>query len=202
MKVGKRIFDFLVALGLLFVLAPVMAPLVVLLWWKGEGPVFFTQTRTGRSGRPFTLLKFRTMTDARDASGKLLGDEKRMTPFGRWLRQSSLDELPQLYCVLRGEMSMVGPRPLLPEYLPLYSEEQSRRHEVLPGITGMAQIKGRNRLSWEEKFRYDTWYVRNRCFLLDIKILYLTIRPLIRKEYIYPEGSLSVAPFRGKRQSA
>ncbi len=199
---GKRIFDFLVALVLLTVLSPLMAALVVLLWWKEEGPVFFTQTRTGRSGRPFTLLKFRTMSEARDLSGKLLSDEERMTEVGSWLRQSSLDELPQLYCVLRGEMSLVGPRPLLPEYLPLYSEEQNRRHEVLPGITGMAQIKGRNMLSWEEKFRYDTWYVRNRCFLLDVKILYLTIRPLIRKQHIYPEGSLSVAPFRGNRQSA
>ncbi|WP_317165121.1 sugar transferase [Cyclobacterium salsum] len=199
---GKRIFDFLVALVLLMVLSPLMAALVVLLRWQEEGPVFFTQTRTGRSGKPFTLLKFRTMSEARDLSGKLLSDEKRMTPVGSWLRQSSLDELPQLYCVLRGEMSLVGPRPLLPEYLPLYSEEQHRRHEVLPGITGIAQIKGRNRLSWEEKFRYDTWYVRNRCFLLDVKILFLTIRPLIRKQHIYPEGSLSVAPFRGNRQSA
>ncbi|MDN3686196.1 sugar transferase [Cyclobacterium jeungdonense] len=199
---GKRIFDFLVSVGLLMVLSPLMAALVVLLWWRGEGPVFFTQTRTGRSGRPFTLLKFRTMSEARDASGKLLSDEKRLTRIGSWLRQSSLDELPQLYCVLRGEMSLVGPRPLLPEYLPLYSEEQNRRHEVLPGITGIAQIKGRNRLSWENKFRYDTWYVRHRSFLLDVKILYLTIRPLVRREHIYPEGSLSVVPFRGNRKSA
>lgn len=199
---GKRIFDFLVALVLLMVLSPLMAALVVLLCWKSDGPVFFTQTRTGLHGRPFTLLKFRTMSGPRDIWGNPLSDEQRLTPLGSWLRQSSLDELPQLFCVLKGKMSLVGPRPLLPEYLPLYSEAQYRRHEVLPGITGLAQIKGRNSLSWEEKFRYDTWYVSKYSFLLDMRILFLTFKPLILREHIYPEGSLSVAPFRGKQQSA
>ncbi|WP_439483836.1 sugar transferase [Cyclobacterium plantarum] len=202
MRVGKRIFDFLVALVLLVLLSPLMAALVILLWYKKEGPVFFMQTRTGRAGRPFTLLKFRTMSGPRDERGNLLRDEQRLTPFGSWLRQSSLDELPQLFCVLTGEMSLVGPRPLLPEYLPLYSEEQNRRHEVLPGITGLAQVKGRNRLSWEEKFRYDTWYVKHGSFLLDLKILFWTFRPLISKEHVYPKGRLSVVPFNGNRQSA
>lgn len=198
----KRIFDFLVALVLLVLLSPLIASLVILLWCKEEGPVFFRQTRIGRAGRPFTLLKFRTMCGARDKSGNLLRDEQRMTPFGSWLRQNSLDELPQLFCILTGDMSLVGPRPLLPEYLPLYSEEQNRRHEVLPGITGLAQVKGRNRLSWEEKFRYDTWYVRHGSFFLDLKILLWTFRPLISKEHVYPEGRLSVVPFSGNRQSA
>ncbi|SHN15208.1 Sugar transferase involved in LPS biosynthesis (colanic, teichoic acid) [Cyclobacterium lianum] len=199
---GKRIFDFLAALFLLLVLSPLILVLFFLIWSRRQGPVLFRQTRTGQYGRPFTLLKFRTMTDERDSIGRLLPDEERFTRLGRWMRQNSLDELPQLFCILAGKMSLVGPRPLLPEYLPLYSAAQNRRHEVLPGITGLAQAKGRNSLRWEDKFRFDTWYVNHRTFILDLWILFLTIRPLIRQEHIYPSDSRSVIPFRGNKQSA
>jgi lipopolysaccharide/colanic/teichoic acid biosynthesis glycosyltransferase len=160
-------------------------------------PVFFRQVRPGLHGKPFTLVKFRTMVDVRDADGTLRADGERLTPFGRWLRSTSLDELPELWNVIIGDMSIVGPRPLLMDYLPLYSPEQSRRHDVRPGLTGWAQINGRNALDWEQKLAMDTWYVRNRNFCLDLRILALTVRSVLRREGISAEGSATMPPFLG-----
>ncbi len=160
-------------------------------------PVFFIQTRTGRGGKPFALIKFRTMTNARDAAGHLRPDAQRLTRFGRFLRASSLDELPELWNVLRGEMSWVGPRPLLPEYLEHYSPEQARRLEVLPGITGWAQVNGRNRTTWEERFRLDVWYVDHRSFRLDVKILLLTLLTVFRVNQVNTSGGDTMPLFRG-----
>lgn len=160
-------------------------------------PVLLRQTRPGLNGRPFTFLKFRSMTDARDGEGKLLPDERRLTAFGRWLRRSSLDELPQLINVLRGDMSLVGPRPLLMEYLPLYSARQARRHEVRPGITGWAQVNGRNAISWEEKFEYDVWYVEHQSFALDLRILFMTFARLFRRSDVSHGGHATMPRFSG-----
>lgn len=160
-------------------------------------PVFFSQVRPGVKGKPFRMYKFRTMRDAVDKNGKQLPDEERMTSFGSKLRSTSLDELPELWNVLKGEMSLVGPRPLLMEYLPLYTVEQYRRHEVRPGITGWAQINGRNAISWEEKFEYDIWYVDNQSFLLDLKILFLTIKKVFVREGISADGEVTIAKFTG-----
>jgi lipopolysaccharide/colanic/teichoic acid biosynthesis glycosyltransferase len=162
-------------------------------------PVLFRQTRPGLYGKPFEMLKFRTMKDARDIEGKLLPDSERLTDFGRWLRSTSLDELPELLNVLRGDMSLVGPRPLLMEYLPLYSTEQARRHEVRPGITGWAQVNGRNAISWEEKFALDVWYVDNQSFWLDIKILLLTVRKVFDTKNIYAPNGPGSNKFRGSK---
>lgn len=193
----KRLFDLLAsAIGLLIL----SLPLALLAWQvrrKLGSPVFFTQVRPGLYGKPFRMVKFRTMTDARDASGALLPDAQRLTPFGRFLRTSSLDELPELWNVLRGEMSLVGPRPLLMEYLPLYSTEQARRHEVRPGITGWAQVNGRNAISWAEKFALDVWYVDHRSLWLDLQILWLTARKVVVREGISAEGEATMAKFRG-----
>jgi len=164
----KRGFDCIVALGLLFLLSPVMVILALVVWWKLGSPVLFKQVRAGYQGKPFVLYKFRTMTNACDSAGNLLSDEERLTPFGKWLRSTSLDELPELWNVLKGDMSLVGPRPLLMEYLDRYTPEQARRHEVKPGITGWAQINGRNELPWEKRLALDVWYVDNRSFRLDI----------------------------------
>ncbi|MCB1549549.1 MAG: sugar transferase [Hyphomicrobiaceae bacterium] len=194
---AKRALD----LGIVVLAAPVMVPvlgvLAVLVARKLGRPVFFRQTRPGRDGRLFSLVKFRTMTDARDATGALLPDEARLTAFGRWLRASSLDELPELWNVLKGEMSLVGPRPLLVEYLPLYAPEQARRHEVPPGITGWAQINGRNALSWEDKFKLDVWYVDNRSLLLDLRILALTGWAVLSRKGISAEGHATAPRFSG-----
>lgn len=160
-------------------------------------PFFFTQVRPGLHGKSFRMVKFRTMTDEHDASGALLSDAQRLTPFGRFLRASSLDELPELWNVLRGEMSLVGPRPLLMEYLPLYSAEQARRHEVRPGITGWAQVNGRNAISWEDKFQLDVWYVDNRSLWLDIKILWLTVRKVLVRDGISAAGEATMPRFTG-----
>lgn len=160
-------------------------------------PVLFTQVRPGLNGRPFRMLKFRTMRDAVDLDGRVLSDAERLTQFGRTLRSTSLDELPGLVNVARGEMSLVGPRPLLMQYLPLYSAEQARRHEVRPGLTGWAQVNGRNALSWDQKFTLDTWYVDNRSFALDLRILWLTVRKVVRREGISAEGEATMAPFSG-----
>lgn len=172
----KRLFDFCASLFGLVLLSPIIA----LVAWKIRknlgSPVLFRQTRPGLHGKPFEMVKFRTMKDAVDAQGNPLPDSERMTPFGDKLRNSSLDELPELWNVLKGEMSLVGPRPLLMQYLPLYSQEQARRHEVRPGVTGWAQINGRNAISWEDKFKLDVWYVDNRNLWLDIKILFLTVK--------------------------
>lgn len=195
----KRFFDILLACLALLILG---LPLLFLTWQvrrKLGNPAFFRQRRPGVGGRPFNMVKFRTMTDARGASGALLADADRLTPFGRFLRASSLDELPELWNVLKGDMSLVGPRPLLMDYLPLYSAEQARRHEVRPGITGWAQINGRNALSWEEKFKLDVWYVDNRSFRLDIKILWLTVRKVLMRDGISAAGEATMPRFVGSR---
>lgn len=179
------------------VLAPVLAAIAVAVRANLGSPVFFRQVRPGMGGKPFTMVKFRTMKDAVDAHGRTLPDAERLTRFGQFLRSTSLDELPELWNVLRGEMSLVGPRPLLMEYLPLYTPEQARRHEVRPGITGWAQINGRNAISWEEKFALDLWYVDNRAFWLDIKILLLTLKKVFVREGISQEGQATAEKFGG-----
>lgn len=193
----KRLVDIILSL---VALALFGLPLLLLAWQirrRLGRPVFFKQTRPGLHGRRFRLVKFRTMTDARDPTGQLLPDAERLTAFGRFLRASSLDELPELWNVLKGEMSLVGPRPLLVEYLPLYSTEQARRHEVRPGITGWAQVNGRNALSWEEKFKLDVWYVDNRTLWLDIKILWLTVRKVLVRDGISAAGEATMPRFTG-----
>ena len=193
----KRLFDLLVAMGLLFVLWPLMLCVALLVRWQLGSPVLFKQQRPGLHGKPFYIYKFRTMNDARDASGELLSDAERLTPFGQFLRRFSLDELPQLLNVIRGEMSLVGPRALLMEYLPLYNPEQARRHDVKPGITGWAQVNGRNAISWEEKFAYDVWYVDHQSFLLDLKILWMTLQRVVKSEGVSQEGQATMEKFRG-----
>ncbi|CAJ0715299.1 putative sugar transferase EpsL [Ralstonia edaphis] len=193
----KRIFDFLLATLALVMLS---IPFLLLVWSirrKLGSPVFFRQRRPGLHGEPFEMVKFRTMTDARGPDGQLLPDAERLTPFGRFLRSTSLDELPELWNVVKGDMSLVGPRPLLMEYLPLYSAEQARRHEVRPGVTGWAQVNGRNALSWEDKFRLDVWYVDNHSLWLDIKILWLTVRKVLVREGISADGEATMSKFTG-----
>ncbi|MCC8252548.1 sugar transferase [Vibrio campbellii] len=195
----KRLFDFLASLFALILLSPIIA----LVAWKIRknlgSPVLFRQTRPGLNGKPFEMVKFRTMKDAVDQQGNPLPDSERMTPFGDKLRNSSLDELPELWNVLKGEMSLVGPRPLLMQYLPLYSKEQARRHEVRPGVTGWAQINGRNAISWEEKFELDVWYVDNKTIWLDIKILFLTVKKVFIKEGISAQGEATMPYFKGNK---
>lgn len=193
----KRIFDILLTLVGLIVLIPLLLILALLVWRKLGRPVLFTQKRPGKNGEPFTFYKFRTMTDERDEKGDLLPDEKRLTSFGSFLRRTSLDELPSLFNVLKGDMSLVGPRPLLMKYLPLYDETQMRRHEVKPGITGWAQVNGRNTLSWEKKFELDVWYVDHQSFWLDLKIFFLTILKVFKQEGISAEGEATMKPFKG-----
>ena len=193
----KRIFDILAAsFGLLL-----LAPVILIVAWqvsrKLGSPVFFRQTRPGLNGKPFEMVKFRTMRDAYDDAGNPLPNEERHTPFGSFLRSTSLDELPELWNVIKGDMSLVGPRPLLMEYLPLYSEEQSRRHEVRPGITGWAQVNGRNAISWDEKFKLDVWYVDNRSMILDIKILFLTVKKVVKKDGINSSVDTTMTRFTG-----
>ena len=194
----KRFFDLLLAsLALLFL----CIPLLFLTWQirrKLGSPVFFRQTRPGRHGRPFNMVKFRTMTDARGPDGQLLPDGDRLTAFGRFLRSSSLDELPELWNVLKGDMSLVGPRPLLPEYLPLYSARQARRHLVRPGITGWAQVNGRNARSWPARLEMDAWYADNLSLRLDLRILGFTLKHLLRPRGVSAPGAATVAPFRGE----
>ena len=195
----KRFFDFsATAFGLLVLALPLLL-LALLVRTKLGSPVFFRQTRPGLHGKPFEMVKFRTMTDARDTTGSLLPDSERLPPFGRFLRASSLDELPELWNVLKGEMSLVGPRPLLMEYLPLYTPEQYRRHEVRPGITGWAQVNGRNAISWEEKFALDVWYVQNQSFWLDVKILWLTVKKVLVRDGISAAGEATMAKFTGSK---
>ena len=193
----KRFFDILAsALGLL-VLFPVIAIVAWQIRKKLGSPVLFRQVRPGKDGKPFEMVKFRTMLNATDANANPLPDEQRMTPFGSFLRSSSLDELPELWNVLKGDMSLVGPRPLLMEYLPLYDAEQYRRHEARPGVTGWAQINGRNALSWEDKFKLDIWYVDNQSFLLDLKILFLTVKKVLVRDGISAEGEATMSKFTG-----
>lgn len=196
----KRAFDFIVALAALLALSPLLLSIAVLVRVRMGSPVLFRQIRPGKQGRPFRLTKFRTMADARSSTGETLADHARITRFGQFLRSTSLDELPELWNVLKGEMSLVGPRPLLMEYLSLYSPEQARRHEVRPGITGWAQINGRNAVSWEDKFKLDVWYVDNRSFWLDLKILFLTIFSVVKRENISQDGHATVEPFRGSQR--
>jgi lipopolysaccharide/colanic/teichoic acid biosynthesis glycosyltransferase len=193
----KRLTDIIAALLTLLILIVPLILLALLIKMKLGSPVFFKQTRPGLNGRPFNMVKFRSMTDARAPSGQLLSDAERLTPFGRFLRASSLDELPGLWSVLKGDMSLVGPRPLLMEYLPLYSPEQARRHNVRPGITGWAQVNGRNALNWEDKFKLDVWYIDNRTFWLDIKILWLTVRKVLVREGISAAGEATMSKFAG-----
>lgn len=196
-KFGKRPFDLLITITALLILWPLLLLIALLLRWQIGRPILFRQQRPGLHGRPFTIYKFRTMTGAKDNDGSLLPDAQRLTPFGRFLRSTSLDELPELFNVLKGDMSLVGPRPLLLHYLPLYTPAQNRRHEVRPGITGWAQVNGRNALSWEEKFNLDVWYVDNQSFRLDIKILYLTILKIIKREDINQPGQATMEEFQG-----
>lgn len=198
----KRLLDiFLASLALLALCVPLLF-LIGQIRRKLGSPVFFRQTRPGQHGKPFKMVKFRTMTDARGPDGQLLPDADRLTNFGRFLRASSLDELPELWNVLKGDMSLVGPRPLLMQYLPLYSTEQARRHDVRPGITGWAQVNGRNALSWDDKFKLDVWYVDNRTLWLDTKILWLTVRKVLVREGISGEGEATMSEFRGSPEVA
>jgi lipopolysaccharide/colanic/teichoic acid biosynthesis glycosyltransferase len=191
----KRAIDLIGAAAGLIALAPVLLLVALAVrYWLGS-PVLFRQVRAGRHGRPFELLKFRTMTDARDAAGELLPDAERLIGFGSWLRSTSLDELPELINVLRGEMSLVGPRPLLPDYLPHYSAEQARRHDVRPGITGWAAVHGRNALSWERRLALDVWYVEHCSIALDLKILLTTVVKVLKREGISPEGQPTMPRF-------
>ncbi|THG87320.1 sugar transferase [Pseudomonas sp. A-1] len=196
---SKRLFDLLVSATALLLLAPLLALIAWQVRRRLGAPVLFRQLRPGRNGMPFEIVKFRTMRDAVDAHGEPLPDHERLTPFGRWLRASSLDELPELWNVLRGDMSLVGPRPLLMEYLPLYDAEQFRRHAVRPGVTGWAQVNGRNALSWEEKFRLDLWYVDHQSFALDLKILALTLAKVLAREGISAAGEATMPKFTGSK---
>ncbi len=198
----KRLMDVVLTLVAMIVLSPVILALAILVRRKLGSPVLFRQVRPGLHGRPFEMIKFRTMTDARDARGQLLSDSERLTPFGSWLRKTSLDELPELWNVLKGDMSLVGPRPLLMQYLELYTPEQARRHEVRPGVTGWAQINGRNAISWDEKFKLDVWYVDNRSLLLDLKILVATVRKVLGSSGINAPGEATMPVFEGARDQS
>ena len=194
----KRLIDFIVVFGVLVIIWPIL--LIMTLWLhfanRGAG-AFFTQERPGQYGKIFKVIKFKTMTDERDENGDLLPDEKRLTKIGKFIRSTSVDELPQLFNVLKGDMSLIGPRPLLPQYLPLYSKEQARRHEVRPGITGWAQVNGRNAISWTKKFELDVWYVDPCSFLLDLKIIFLTVKKVFVREGISSDTSVTMEPFIG-----
>lgn len=199
-RLCKRMIDVIgAALGLAAFALPMVVIALAIRVTMG-GPVLFRQRRPGLHGEPFTMLKFRTMTNRRDASGRLLPAAERLTRLGRWLRKTSLDELPELWNVLRGDMSLVGPRPLLLDYLPLYTKEQARRHEVLPGITGWAQINGRNAITWEEKFRLDVWYVDHQSLGLDLKILWLTLLKVFKMEGVSPPGGIIMERFSGSKE--
>lgn len=194
----KRLIGTVVALIILLLIWPLLLLVIIFLWKANKGAgVFFTQERPGRNTKIFRVIKFKTMTDERDKDGKLLPDEKRLTRIGRMIRSLSIDELPQLINVVKGDMAFVGPRPLLPKYLPLYSKEQFRRHEVRPGITGWAQINGRNNISWTKKFEYDVWYVDHLSLGLDLKILFLTVKKVFEREGISKEGEATTIPFDG-----
>ena len=196
----KRIFDIFVVLISLPLLIPIYFLVILVVKIKLGSPIFFKQPRPGLEGKVFNIHKFRTMTNECDSNGVLLSDSKRLTQFGKFLRSTSLDELPSLWSVLKGDMSLVGPRPLLVEYLPLYSKRQSRRHEVRPGITGWAQVNGRNAISWDEKFELDVWYVDNQSIWLDVKILWLTVKKVIVRDGITAQGDVTMPIFRGSKK--
>jgi len=195
----KRYLDLIIALLLLVVLSPLLAVISVCITVVMGRPVLFRQSRAGLNGQLFHMIKFRTMHDGRAPDGTLLPDEQRLPPFGRFLRSTSLDEFPELWNVLRGDMSLVGPRPLLPEYLPLYSAEQARRHSVLPGLTGWAQVNGRNAISWDQKFALDVWYVDHRSLWLDVRILLKTLATVLRRVGVSQDGHVTAEAFRGSR---
>lgn len=195
--VFKRILDFSFSLLGLTILSPIFLLVTFFLCLANRGKPFFFQKRPGKNGKIFRIIKFKTMNDRTDSEGNLLPDADRLTPVGKFVRKTSLDEIPQLINVLKGDMSLVGPRPLLPEYLPLYNKEQARRHEVRPGITGWAQVNGRNAISWKQKFEYDVWYVDHLSFWLDLKILLLTIKKVFVREGISQQGQATMEPFRG-----
>ena len=201
-KFFKRLFDIVASASGLIFLSPVFLILIYLIRKNLGEPVFFTQERPGKDGKPFKMIKFRSMRDAVDKDGNPLPDSERLTPFGKKLRATSLDELPELWNVLKGEMSLVGPRPLLMSYLPLYNEFQNRRHEMRPGVTGWAQINGRNALSWDEKFAHDIWYIDHYSFWLDMKILFLTVKKVFIKEGISAEGEATMPYFTGNDTDA
>jgi len=196
----KRLFDFISSFIALVILIPILGIVAFLIRQKIGSPVLFKQERPGLNGKTFFVYKFRSMTDERDENGELLPDDIRLTSFGKVIRKLSLDELPQLWNVLTGEMSFIGPRPLLVEYLPLYNERQATRHNVRPGITGWAQVNGRNAISWEEKFELDVWYVENRSFWLDIKILFMTVQKVFVSEGISQEGQATMTKFEGSKE--
>lgn len=196
----KRVFDFVVALLLMVLLLPIMLVIAAAVAVFLGRPVLFRQQRPGLHGEPFRMVKFRSMRDDRDETGVLLPDEERLTTFGQFLRRSSLDELPELWNVVKGEMSLVGPRPLLMEYLPRYTAEQNRRHDVLPGITGWAQVNGRNALDWEDNLQMDVWYVDHASSWLDMKILLLTVKAVLSARGVSPEGKVTREKFRGRHQ--
>jgi lipopolysaccharide/colanic/teichoic acid biosynthesis glycosyltransferase len=194
---GKRLFDIFMSLGLIIALSPVFVVVVILLFWQNNGKVFFSQERPGKDARPFFILKFKSMTDAKDEDGNLLPDNQRITWFGGLVRKLSIDELPQLINVLKGEMSMIGPRPLLFSYIPLYTEEQMRRHTVRPGISGWAQVNGRNTISWTEKFKKDVEYVDRLSLIFDCKIIVLTVSKIVKKEGINQSAEQTMEMFNG-----
>jgi len=193
----KTLFDKTLALILIILFLPVYIVVSVLIWWKMGSPVLFRQKRPGKDGKIFEIYKFRTMTNETDEKGALLPDEKRLIGIGKFIRSTSLDELPQLFNVLKGDMSFVGPRPLLVEYLSLYNERQKKRHDVKPGITGWAQVNGRNAISWEEKFEYDVWYVENQSFWLDMKILWMTFLKVVKRSDISSDTAVTMEKFTG-----
>ncbi|MBC7511678.1 MAG: sugar transferase [Ferruginibacter sp.] len=193
----KRAIDFLFAFSVLLVLSPLLLIVAIMLWINNKGSVFFIQQRPGKNEKLFNVIKFKTMNDRRDIHGNLLPDKVRLTGIGKFIRTTSMDELPQLINVLKGEMSLIGPRPLLPKYLPLYNEQQKKRHEVRPGITGWAQVNGRNTISWSKKFEYDIWYVNNYSFFVDFKIILLTVKKVVIREGITQQGSATISPFTG-----
>ncbi|RZK56556.1 MAG: sugar transferase [Pedobacter sp.] len=193
----KRTIDFLIASIGLIILSPIFIIITILLAIKNDGKPFFVQARPGKNGKIFKIVKFKTMNDRKDSNGELLPDAVRLTKIGMFVRKTSLDEIPQLLNVINGDMSLVGPRPLLPSYLPLYSEEQNKRHNVKPGITGWAQVNGRNAIGWKEKFELDVWYVTNQSFKLDFKILMLTIKKVIKKDGISQSGEATMSRFEG-----
>jgi len=197
-RFGKRTLDLVLGASALVVLSPLLLAVALLVRLRLGHPVLFRQQRPGRLGEPFILLKFRTMRDAKDHAGQPLSDAERLAPFGQWLRSTSLDELPELWNVVKGQMSIVGPRPLLMEYLPRYSPEQARRHDVRPGLTGWAQVNGRNALSWPEKFALDTWYVDNCSLRIDLMIMWRTLISVFKREGISAVGEATMSPFQGE----
>ena len=193
----KRFIDLAISLFGLLIASPLLLICMILLWFNNQGKIFFIQQRPGYKGKPFNIIKFKTMNDRKDEKGELLPDNKRLTPLGRFIRKTSVDELPQLINVLKGDISLIGPRPLLMEYLPLYSAEQAKRHDVKPGITGWAQVNGRNALTWEKKFEFDLYYVQHLSFALDVRIFFLTIFKILKSEGVNSTSDVTMEKFRG-----